>query len=236
MSGAGRGGRPRGSSTYFTVAGGDVNRPARFPRQPRAGQSAPSARLGAAASQKRAASGSKDPQPPSKKHARAMASQAESFKKAYPESRKAYEVGATLRRSLHLESVASQVKAAQDAVDDLEMQQRKLHAACGECRVRKTRDVVCFCIGCKFIVRVPSLVFGCDMQWTVHPYTVGFAPTTATDGCETWVGMKEVMCFRDMYYANGLAASGEQLPVMLPPGGCAACLSIYVHLIHLCCP
>ena len=44
------------------------------------------------------------------------------------------------------------------------------------------------------------------------------------------------MCFRDMYYANGLAASGEQLPVMLPPGGCAACLSICVHLIHLCCP
>ena len=87
------------------------------------------------------------------------------------------------------------------------------------------RDVNCIRSSYKFTVRVPSLVFGCGEQWTVHPYKVGFAPTTATDGCETWVGIKELMLFKDMYYGNGLAASGERVGLISPPPpGCAACV------------
>ena len=187
----------------------------------------PSARLGAAARQLKRAAGGSRPEGAERapKHAKAMASQAASFNEARPESRTAYEVGAPLRHRLHSDSVAWEAKAVQDVVNDLVKEQRELHAACGECTVRKTRDVVCIRLGCKFTVRVQSLVFGCGKHWTVHPYKVGFAPTTATDGCETWVGIKEVMLFKDMYYGNGLAASGERVGLISPPPpGCAACV------------
>lgn len=144
------------------------------------------------------------------KHARAMEAQARSFAEAYPLSCKAYEIGAPLRARLHLEGVERQVAATQQEVDNLVMQQQTLHADCGHATVRKTRDVVCIHLSFKMVVRVPSLVFGCGEEWTVHPYLVGYAPTTATDGCETWVGIDELMVFKDMHYVNGVSGSGER--------------------------
>jgi len=142
-----------------------------------------------------------------------MERRAEKFNEIYPASKEAYAQGAPRRLKMHQSSVEREIQATQDAVDDLVMQRQALHVGCGGCTVKKTRNVVCIRLGYKFVVKVPSLVSGCGEQWTVHPYLVGYAPTTPTDSCETWVGMKEVMTFKDMSYANGLSASGEQLDV-----------------------
>lgn len=150
-----------------------------------------------------------DLEQPATKHARKMEALSKSFADNFEANCTAYAVGAPLRAKLHLERVARQVAATQEAVDNLVMQQTALHADCGRVSVKKMRNVVCFHLSFKMVVQVPTLVFSCGEQWTVHPFMVGYAPTTATDGCETWVGEDEVMVLKDMMYANGLSASGE---------------------------
>ena len=206
--------RPRRPRGRLGGLASDAIRPAVFPRQGKQGGHIPSSRAAAAARHSDRGDSCKRPAPeglerPST-HAKEMEAKALSFAEAFPGSCRAYEAGAPLRHGQHLAKLAWQAAVTQEAVDNLVMQQKTLHADCGGFRIRKTRDVVCFHLGFKMVVQVPSLVFSCGEEWTVHPFEVGYAPTTATDCCETWVGLYEVLAFKDMCYGNGLSASGER--------------------------
>jgi hypothetical protein len=198
-----------------TLIGSDEARPETFPRESRAGQTAPSARAASAASHARGDANRRRPASEDAEglsvHRAKMAAQATAFDEARPASDIAYASGAPARSRQHAELLVWQRTRVQAEVDMLADQQLRLHAGCCPL-VTKTRDVVCVHLGYKMVVRVPSLARTCSKaSWTPHPYTVGYVPTTPTDGCETWISMDLAMSFKDTYFNNGLAASGESV-------------------------
>lgn len=160
-------------------------------------------------------------------HSEKMEKQAAAFEKRREANIEEYQIWAPDRIDFYGELSSHIRNFYQLRVNDVLETELKDHPCCvnkedpkKDYLIHKTRHVVVFSAERNFVLEVPTYKCkncsnndGAPLTFTVHPYALNCAPTTATDNCETWITDETLHLFGDIHTRNGLSASGEILSI-----------------------
>ena len=146
-----------------------------------------------------------------KSYAEKMGDKTADFNERRPENQRMYTASVPALIALDRERIQAESAMMEREVAAAYALIRAAHADCAVVEQDKRR-ITCIYPTFRFILEVPQVTTSCGTAWTVHPYSLGFAPTSPTEQCQTWIHTDVIHQFERLHFPHGTSASGE------PPG------------------